>query len=101
MNTIRKTDEFLYWIDGLADPIARANAIRRIQRAESGNFGDHHYLEDGISEMRIDHGPGYRLYYAQDGATVYLLLAGGDKRAQSRDIGRAKAIWKAYREGQK
>ena len=92
---------FLQWLDKLADQIARASVLRRIQRAESGNFGDHRYLEDGISEMRINYGPGYRLYYAQDEATVYLLLIGGDKRTQSRDIERAKAIWKMCREGQK
>ena len=66
----------------------------RIKRAEQGNFGDAKPVGDGVSEMRIDFGRGYRVYYAREGNTVYLLLSGGDKSSQSRDLEEAKQLWK-------
>jgi putative addiction module killer protein len=95
---IEKTDGFRKWLDALKDQKSRARILTRIVAAESGNFGDCGSVGGGISEMRIHFGPGYRVYYAQRGEVVYLLLAGGDKAAQKRDITRAKAIWKAVKE---
>ena len=68
--------------------------IKRIERAEAGNFGDHHNVDGPIWEMRLDYGPGYRIYYAQDGMTIYILLCGGDKKSQQADIKLAKEIWR-------
>lgn len=95
---IEKTDVFRKWLDGLKDQKGRARVLTRIVAAESGNFGDCGPVGGGISEMRIHFGPGYRVYYAQRGEVVYLLIAGGDKATQKRDITRAKAIWKAVKE---
>ena len=100
MNTLNKTAEFNAWLSALADERAVNTIARRIQRAEGGNFGDCESVGEGISEMRIHYGAGYRLYYAREGSTVYLLLMGGDKQTQRRDIARAKAIWKAFRKDQ-
>ena len=97
MNTIRKTDIFRTWLSRLRDHQARQRILGRIRRAAKGNFGDHHAVGDGVSEMRIDYGPGYRVYYAQEGATVYLLLLGGDKRTQDADIDKARDLWLTMR----
>ena len=94
MNTLNRTDEFDAWLYGLKDLNARAKVLVRIRRAEQGNFGDCTPVGQGVSEMRIDHGPGYRVYLAQEGRVVYLLLCAGDKSTQKADIKRAKAIWK-------
>lgn len=86
------------WLRDLRDGKARARILARLRSAAAGNFGDCEPVGDGISEMRIHHGPGYRVYFMRDGATVYVLLCGGDKASQSRDIKRAKALaseWKA------
>lgn len=93
MNTIHNTEEFDAWLAGLRDLKARAKILVRIGRAERGNFGDVEPVGDGVYEMRIDFGPGYRMYYAREGRVVYLLLTGGDKSTQPADIKRAKAIW--------
>lgn len=85
----------MQWFHHLSDPKAKARIVRRIERAEKGNFGDYHLLGGGVSEMRIDYGPGYRIYFAQKGKAVYLLLIGGDKRHQNLDIKNAKAMWQA------
>jgi putative addiction module killer protein len=87
---------FADWLTGLRDSRARAAIIRRMGRVEQGNFGDHKYLRDGVSELRIDFGPGYRAYYAVEGHQVVLLLHGGDKRTQSADIDRACDYWKDW-----
>ena len=85
------------WLYGLRDGTARIAIDRRIARLEQGNFGDHKPCADGVWELRIDVGPGYRIYYAVDGAAVVLLLVGGDKRTQSRDIKRAVQLWNDWK----
>lgn len=92
-NLIHKTDIFLAWIDGLKDQKGRARILSRVVAAEAGNFGDCGPVGEGVSEMRIHFGPGYRVYFAQEGANVYLLIAGGDKSSQKQDIKQAKALW--------
>ena len=72
-------------------------AQQRIDRVRRGNFGDHRRLEGGIAELRIDYGPGYRLYYGRDGRDLVVLLVGGTKKRQSRDIDRARSLWRAYK----
>jgi putative addiction module killer protein len=81
------------WLDELRDLRARVAILRRIDRVELGNFGDHKSVGGGVSELRIDVGPGYRVYYAQAGNTLVLLLLGGDKRGQQGDIERAISCW--------
>jgi putative addiction module killer protein len=81
------------WLRGVRDRNARIAIDRRINRLELENFGDHKFCRDGVWELRIDVGPGYRLYYAIVGAEIVLLLFGGDKRTQSADIDRACANW--------
>jgi putative addiction module killer protein len=83
---ILKTDNFTKWLDGLQDVRARARVLVRIERLAAGNPGDVKPLGEGVSELRIDYGPGYRVYYKQHGRKVVILLAGGDKRTQARDI---------------
>ena len=79
-------DPFLEWVRGLSDRQARARVLVRVQRMASGNFGDYKQLADGVCELRIDYGPGYRVYYARVGSKLILLLVGGDKRKQQVDI---------------
>ena len=86
MIEIRKTEIFAKWIDGLRDVSARARILVRIERLAEGNPGDVRPVGEGVSEMRIDYGPGYRVYYKKQGSKLVILLAGGDKRSQSRDI---------------
>jgi putative addiction module killer protein len=85
------------WRDRLRDPIARARIVSRLDRLAVGLRGDWRSLGGGIYELRIDHGPGYRVYYAQEGTCVILLLCGGDKRTQWKDIEIAHAYWKDYK----
>jgi putative addiction module killer protein len=99
VNTINKTEEFDAWLAGLKDLKARAKILIRIKRAEAGNFGDCEPVGEGVSEMRIDFGPGYRLYLAQEGRVVYLLLHGGDKSTQKSDVKHAKAVWASLKKG--
>ena len=86
MLELRKTDVFARWLDGLRDVRARARIQARIERLAFGNPGDVRPVGEGVSEMRIDYGPGYRVYFKQIGQTIVVLLAGGDKSTQSRDI---------------
>lgn len=86
MLEIRKTDTYAQWIDGLRDLQARARIQVRIERLAAGNPGDVKAVGDGISELRIDYGPGYRVYFTKRGREVVILLAGGDKSTQSADI---------------
>ena len=85
------------WLDGLRDATARARIVARLDRLAAGLLGDQKALGGGISELRIDQGPGYRVYFAQRGDTFILLLCGGDKRTQAKDIERAHAYWKDYK----
>ena len=85
------------WLDSLRDRVAQAAIYVRIARAESGNFGDHKSVGAGVMEMRVAVGPGYRLYYALDGQDVILLLFGGDKSTQAKDIRKAKDFWRSHR----
>ena len=80
---------FVQWVDALADRIARAKIRARLARVEAGNMGDCKPLRDGVQELRIDHGPGYRVYLSRQGAVLVLLLCGSDKGSQSREIARA------------
>lgn len=89
MNTFLRSDEFDAWLVGLKDKIGRARILQRIRSAEHGNFGDCEPVGEGVSEMCIHIGPGYRVYFTRRGHVVYLLLLGGDKSSQKRDIRRA------------
>ncbi len=86
MYEIRKTDAYARWLDGLRDIHARARVLARVERLAAGNPGDAKPVGEGVSELRIDYGPGYRVYYTMRGRTVVILLAGGDKRTQASDI---------------
>ncbi len=86
MIRVRKTEVFAHWLDGLRDLTARARVQVRIERLSSGNPGDVAPISEGVSEMRIDVGPGYRVYYKRRGTALIILLAGGDKSTQARDI---------------
>jgi putative addiction module killer protein len=92
MNTLARTAEFDGWLRSLRDRKAQARILARIASAELGNFGDCKPVGEGVSEMRIDFGPGYRVYFGRRGETVYLLLAGGDKSTQAADINRAQRM---------
>lgn len=89
MNIILKSDEFDAWLSRLKDKAGKSRIGLRLIRAEQGNFGDCEPVGKGVSEMRIHYGPGYRLYFTRRGEIVYLLLWGGDKSTQQRDIRKA------------
>jgi putative addiction module killer protein len=95
---VEKTDEYRDWIDGLKDASGRARILMRVDRLIHGNPGDHRNLTDGVSELKVDVGPGYRVYYAKRGQRLLLLLAGGDKATQSKDIAKAIRLNQAYGE---
>ena len=95
--TASGVDVFQSWLDGLKDVKARVAILRRIDRIAKGNFGDHKFLRDGVSEVRVDLGAGYRVYYGKHGETLVLLLCGGSKRTQAVDIARAVEFWVDYR----
>ena len=86
MNSIRTTERFDSWFEGLSDRKAKARIQARIDRAEDGNFGDCQPVGHGVSEMRIHHGPGYRVYFRRFGRDWVILLAGGEKSTQQADI---------------
>jgi len=83
---VRKTEAFAQWLGGLRDLRARARVQVRIERFAAGNPGDVQPVGEGVSEMRIDYGPGYRVYFKRIGREIVILLAGGDKRTQAADI---------------
>lgn len=91
---VRQTGEFRVWLGGLGDDRAAVRIVARIRRLELGNIGDCKSLGGGLMEMRINYGPGYRVYYEQRGTVLVMLLCGGDKRTQRRDIERARALAK-------
>lgn len=95
MVEVRRTAEFVEWLLALRDVPARARIAKRIDRIAQGNFGDAKSLGDGLSELRFAFGPGYRVYYTRRGDVVIILLCGGDKGSQDRDIERAKAMVRA------
>ena len=90
------TDLFSDWLTRVRDPIAKVQIVKRVNRMEQGNFGDNSFVGDGVWEMRVDVGAGYRIYYARVGAQIMLLLCGGDKRTQDADIKDAKDHWKDW-----
>jgi putative addiction module killer protein len=92
MITLIRTDIFAAWLDELRDKKAKARILSRLDLAVLGNFGDCESIGEGVSEMRIHYGPGYRVYYMRRGDKTYLLLAGGDKSTQTRDIQRARQL---------
>ncbi|MDH7793915.1 type II toxin-antitoxin system RelE/ParE family toxin [Ochrobactrum sp. AN78] len=89
MNVFQRSDQFDRWLKSLKDQRARLRILHRLTAAEQGNFGDVEPIGEGVSEMRLHYGPGYRIYYTRQGATIYLLLVGGDKSSQKRDIKKA------------
>lgn len=89
-------DVIATWLRRLRDQQAKVMVVRRLARMEHGNFGDHKFCRDGVWELRIDVGPGYRVYYALSGQRVVLLLCGGDKRSQAADIQQAVAYWQDW-----
>lgn len=95
---VEKTDEFAEWIDTLKDQAGRARILTRIERLIAGNPGSHRNLKQGIAELKIDFGPGYRVYYSQRGNRLLLLLAGGDKSTQKKDIDLAITLSKSFEE---
>jgi putative addiction module killer protein len=95
---IRQTETYARWFAGLRDIRARARIDVRIRRLSLGNPGDARSVGAGVYELRIDCGPGYRVYYAQTGRELILLLCGGDKKTQARDVKEAKALLAALRE---
>ncbi len=98
MNTIIRSSDFDLWLSVLADHKAKARILARIAAAKLGNFGDSEPVGEGVSEMRIHMGAGYRVYFTRMDMTVYVLLTGGDKSSQKKDIGRAKSMARALRE---
>lgn len=89
---------FREWLDSLRDVKARAKVRVRLDRARLGNLGDRKSVGDGVWEMRIDHGPGYRVYFGLENNRLVLLLLGGDKATQQRDIEKAMDYWRDHRE---
>ncbi len=92
MIELRKTDEYNDWLRGLRDIQGRARINARISRLLDGNPGQHRVLTDGVVELKIDVGPGYRVYYVQQGSVVIVLLCGGDKDSQQDDIAKAQRL---------
>jgi putative addiction module killer protein len=94
MFIVRQTQEFQDWLDRLRDLRAQIRIVARLRLAEAGNLGDWKPIGGEVSEMRVDIGPGYRLYFTRKGSIVIVMLAGGDKSTQARDIKRAQRILK-------
>lgn len=91
---IRETCEYAAWFESLRDRMAKTRILIRVRRVSVGNFGDMRSVGEGVSELRVDYGPGYRVYFLRKGDKLVVLLGGGDKRTQSRDIQRAIALSK-------
>ena len=97
MLTVIRSDTFPQWLAGLTDKRGQARIAARLLRLEDGHYGDMKSVGNGVSEMRVDVGPGYRLYLAHHGRTTVVLLCGGDKGSQKRDIERAKRLAEAWK----
>lgn len=95
---VEKTDEYRHWIDGLKDQVGRARVLMRVDRLIHGNPGSHRNLIEGVSELKVDVGPGYRVYYSLRGARLLLLIAGGDKSTQAKDIAMALELNRHFME---
>jgi putative addiction module killer protein len=95
---VEKTDEYREWLDDLKDRTGRARILVRVDRLIDGNPGQHRDLTDGVSELKIDFGPGYRVYYTQRGQRLLLLLVGGDKSTQQKDIETAIRLARNFKE---
>lgn len=95
------TTPFTAWLKLLRDAEARHRINAWLARVRSGNLGDATAVGEGVSELRIDYGPGYRVYFGQDGARIIVLLSGGDKRTQAADIKQAKSYWQEYQKQKK
>ena len=95
---VEKTDEYREWLDELRDRAGRARILVRVDRLIDGNPGQHRDLTDGVSELKIDVGPGYRVYYSQRGQRLLLLLIGGDKATQQKDIETAIRLARNFKE---
>ena len=98
MNTLIQSQLFSAWLRELRDEVAKGLILRRIISAELGNFGDCESVGEGVSEMRVHHGPGYRVYFVRRGSTIYVLLCGGSKASQKKDIRLAKKMAKEMKE---
>lgn len=94
--TTNEKDVYLDWLKQVRDTVAKIAVVRRVNRIEQGNFGDHKFCRDGVWELCIDVGAGYRVYYAIAGQQIVLLLCGGDKRTQNKDIERACTYWQDW-----
>ena len=92
MIEVRETERFSEWLKGLRDQVARARIAVRIRRLAFGNPGDVRPVGEGVSELRVDHGPGYRVYFTRRGEVLIVLLCGGDKSTQARDIRNARTM---------
>lgn len=88
---------FLHWLNNLKDVRIRAIIRARLERVKLGNLGDTNKIGDGVLELKISYGPGYRVYFGKDGSDLIILLCGGDKASQKRDIVKAKLLWGEYK----
>lgn len=91
-------EPFIEWLESIKDRKTRSRIITRLDRLEVGNPGDYRHVGKGVFELKLQFGPGYRIYYGEDGPVIVILLIGGDKNTQSRDIKKAKSFWKNYME---
>jgi len=98
MFIVQKTNHFDDWVSGLRDLKAKAKIFVQLKRIEAGNLGNCKFVGNGVNEIKINYGPGYRLYFARMKGIIILLLLGGDKSTQSRDISKAKQIWAGIEE---
>jgi putative addiction module killer protein len=94
--TVARKFPLTEWLDKLRGPVTRARIVARLDGPKAGLLGDWKSIGDGVFELRIDAGPGFRVYYGQEGKTLILLLCGGDKRTQMKDIENAQTYWKDY-----
>lgn len=99
--TVSGRDPYQQWLDKLMDLKGRVAIQRRIDRLTEENFGDHKFCQDGVWELRVDFGPGYRVYYTLEGKTIVLLLCGGSKRTQSAGVKEAVRYWRDYQRRQR